>query len=233
MAGHWNGECRVGQRARAPCGCPYEYRLPIRSQRSQRGRGGRSGRAGVRVRGGLRRSSRLGRFGRHRSSGLGRGVVGAAELGLGRYGSGGNAGVGSDAGSCGCAVGGRRSWCRIRFPIHVPRNGAGRRGGRSGGRRWRRSCCQIRAAPQGVDALTRCWIRGGTRANPSLGGREISRARRIPDQRTRAPRIPAGDRIRADQRKCAGRRMTGRDASPGFVGVATCANQLPKQNHST
>ena len=48
--------------------------------------------------------------------------------------------------------------------------------------------------------------------------REISGARRIPDKRTRAPRIPAGHRVPADQRTCAVKRMTG---GALFVQVAT------------
>ena len=108
--------------------------------------GGRSGCAGVRVRRGLRRSSRLGRFGGHRSSGLGRRAVGATELGLGHYGSGGAAGIGAAA-DAGCAVGGQRSCRRIRwFPNAIRRARAGRSGGRCWGRRGR--CCnEIPATP--------------------------------------------------------------------------------------
>ena len=111
-------------------------------RRGRRGRG-RFGCRGVRVRWGLRRGP--GRFGGHRSSGLGRGVVGATELGMGRDSSGVAAGVGAAA-DAGRAVGGQRSWRRIRFPTPIGRAGAGRSGGRCWGRRGR-CCYEIPATP--------------------------------------------------------------------------------------
>ena len=57
----------------------------------------------------------------------------------------GAAGVGAAA-DAGCAVGGQRSWRRIRFPIHARRAGAGRSGGRCWGRRGR-CCYEIPATP--------------------------------------------------------------------------------------
>ena len=128
---------------------PQQRQRSRPSRRGRRGGGGggvsRSGCGGVRVRRGLWPCSRPGRFGGHRSSGLGRGAVGAAELGLGRDSSGCAAGVGA-AGDAGCAVGGQRSWRRIWFPIHARRAGAGRSGGRCWGRRGR-CCYEIPATP--------------------------------------------------------------------------------------
>ena len=156
VAGHWNGEYAFGTVMGPLLGNPIEYWLQQCQQRSQRSRRaaaaaprrrgrGRPGRGGVRVRRGLRRSSRLGRFGGPRSSGLGRGAGGATELGLGRYGSGVAAGIGAAA-DAGCAVGGQRSWRRIWFPIHAGRAGAGRSGGRCWGCRGR-CCYEIPATP--------------------------------------------------------------------------------------
>ena len=124
--------------------CRRRSQSSRRSRRRGRGRG-RSGCGGVRVRWGLWRSSGLGRFGGHRSGGLGWGAVGAGELGLGRDGPAGAAGVGAAA-DAGCAVGGQRSWRRIWFPIHARRAGAGRSGGRCWGRRGR-CCYEIPATP--------------------------------------------------------------------------------------
>ncbi len=131
------------------------------------------------------------------------GVVGAAELALG----GGTTSAAVPA-SRGCAVSSprRRPWRRIRFPIRFRRA----TGSRSYGRRGRRGqccCCQIWVTPQGGGAPTSGWIPGrtGSLINPG-----ISDARgRIPDERTRAPRIPASDRIPADQRTRTGQGMTG------------------------
>ena len=146
----WAGLSLTSDRARAPSGHKHEYGSAV-SSAGVRGRGGggggsRSGCAGVRVRRGLRRSSRLGRFGGDRSSGLGRGVVGAAELGLGRDGPGraGGGGSAADTVSCGCAVGGQRC-CRRRFPSPIRRARAGRSGGRWN--RRGRCCSQIRVTP--------------------------------------------------------------------------------------
>ena len=124
----------------------HPHPQPTQPRRRRGGGGGRSGCDRASFRWGLGRSSRLGRFGGHRSSGLGRGAGGAAELGLGRDSSGVAAGVGAAA-DAGCAVGGQRSCRRIRFPIDVPRRA---RAGRSGGRCWgRRGRCryEIPATP--------------------------------------------------------------------------------------
>ena len=126
------------------------------------GGGGRSGCAGVRVRWGL------GRFGGPGSSGLGRRVVGAAELGLGRDTSGGDAGWRA----VGVGVAGRQSgrgrWATNgSWATNDGRDAAGRRDGRRSGRR-RCSCFQIRAAPHA------CW-----------------RARQPPDTHRTRHRAPA------------------------------------------
>ena len=164
-----------------------------------RGRGGGGGCrrrcTGVRVR------WRFGRIGGPGSGGLSRHVVGAAELGLGRDTSGGDAGWRA----VGVGVAGRQSAARQvgyqwQLGYHDDgRGAAGRRGGRRSGRR-RCSCFQIRAASHraGAPAGRRIRTRPDIRAS-----RGVSSARRILDERTRAPRIHAGHRVPADQWTCA------------------------------
>lgn len=125
------------------------------------------------------------------------GVVRAAELALVCGAS------AADDAACGCAIGRRRRWCRIRFPICVRR--ATRR--RSCRRRSRRRWLQVWVTPQGGGAPSSGWIPGRT---GSLITAELSAARgRILDKRIRAPRIPASGHIPADKRTRAGQRMTG------------------------
>jgi UDP-glucose/GDP-mannose dehydrogenase family, NAD binding domain len=90
--------------------------------------------------------------------------------------------------------------------VHFLGGTAGRSYGRHG-RRGQCCCWQIWVTPQGGGAPTGGWIPGRTGSLITPG---ISGARgRIPDERTCAARIPAGDRIPADQRTRTGQRVTG------------------------
>ena len=134
-------------RARAPSGHKHEFGSAVSSAgvrgRGGGGGGGRSGCAGVRVRRGL---GRLGRFGGHRSSGLGRGVVGAGGLGLGRDGPGRAGGAGRLPILSPAAVPlAGNDVAAGRFPSPIRRARAGRSGGRWN--RRGRCCSQIRVTP--------------------------------------------------------------------------------------
>ena len=183
--------------------CPHSSndRRPAAAAPLQRsGCGGRRGRAAAA--GGAGRFCGLGRFGGPRSSGLSRRVVGAAELGLGRDSSGGDAGrraVGDAV--AGAPLGGQVGCRWIRFPIRLA--------GWGGPQRWALEPARALRASKYAATPQRAWrahqpldTRRGAGVRVASNG-EISGARRIPDERTRAPRIPAGDRIRADQRTCA------------------------------
>ena len=154
--------------------------------RRRSGGGSRSRCAGVRVR------WRFGRIGRPGSGGLRRHVVGAAELGLGRDTSG-------DAGwrAFGLGVAGRQSgrdrWAATSgWATDDRRATAGRRDRRGSGCR-RCSCFQIRAAPQGADALARCRLH----IRPDGASRDVCGTAWNPV----AARIHAGNRLSPDQRQ--------------------------------
>ena len=126
-------------------------------------------------------------------------------LGLGRDTAGGDDGrravgvgvAGRQSGRGGWATNG--SWA-----TNDGRDGAGRGDGRRSGR-GRCSCFQILAAPQRALALAGRRILKGSGIRVASSG--VSSARRIPVERTRAPRLHAGHRVRTDQRTCATHQM--------------------------
>ena len=144
------------------------------------GGGGRRGCDGVRVRGSLGGLAGLGE-----AASVG-GLSVPPKLGLGRDSSGGDAGGGSDAGSC---------W-RLRAPISAPDwvshscsppGGLGRAAAAGAG------AVAGAAAPKylpRLNVVARSPAAGYAAESGILVNREISGARRIPDKRTRAPGYP-------------------------------------------
>ena len=167
-----------------------------------RGRGGgcRRRRAGVRVR------WRCGRIGGPGSSSLSRHVVGAAELGLGRNTSGGDDGWRA----VGVGVAGRQSTgatSGLPLAAGLPMMGGLPRAAGVAAAAGVGGALASKYAPR----LSRAGAPAGRRIRTGAGiraSRGVSRARRIFDERTRAPRIHAGHRVPADQRTCAARQVT-------------------------